>query len=512
VTVFAVVVRLGLEEMKSTNMKLIHATGCLALLASMSAFAVEGITCEVAILGGGPGGLHTAYRLAPQLGSRLCLFEKENRLGGRIYDVSRTPNGPVFGLGALRIMENQPVMFALADELGVKYAAAPFEDDLINARGTRAFDSESMRLEAYPKVKLDESALWDKIRFSPERANADKYPDFRSYVRAVLGPEEYQFMADIFRFRGDFTYPLSARGYLDFLDEDWDVCCTPSYPVGGMSEFIRRMEARVRVAGVRIYTGEPVRTIDGGNPTYRIATPGYNATASRLVIAIDAVAFKHVGGEVAAKIQAQQQFQDLIGIKVATVNQWWPKAWWKDAIPGKNTHRAWTTESCINFIEIPTAAYAADQLVTRSVYDDSLTCTAFWENLAERGGTDAVEAEIARGLEHLFPGANIPKPLKTQVQIWPAGWYWLKAGSKYTNAQIASWAIQPLAGERISMVGEAYNPQRSTWTDGAIKSSINTLNSVFGLKLEGQTAGVTPAEAFDAAPVRMMNRRATMNK
>lgn len=504
--------------MKSSILKLIHTTGWLALLASAApVFAVEGITCEVAILGGGPGGLHTAYRLAPQLGSRLCLFEKENRLGGRIYDVSRTPNGPVFGLGALRIMEGQPVMFALADELGIKYAAAPFEDDLINARGTRAFDSESMRLEAYPKVRQDESALWDKIRKSPERANIDQYPDFRSYVRAVLTAEEYQFMADIFRFRGDFTYPLSARGYLDFLDEDWDVCCTPSYPVGGMSEFIRRMEAKVRAAGVRIYMGEPVRAIEGGNPTYRIATPGYTATASRLVIAIDAAAFKYVGGEVAGKIQAQQQFQDLIGIKVATVNQWWPKAWWKNAIPGKNTRRAWTTESCVNFVEIPTADYAADQMVTRSVYDDSLACTAFWENLAERGGTAAVEAEIARGLAHLFPGADIPKPLKTQVQIWPAGWYWLKAGSKYTNAQIASWAVQPLPGERISMVGEAYNPQRSTWTDGAIKSSINTLNAVFGLKLEGQTAGVSAAETFEgptaASTVRGMSRRVTtMNK
>ncbi len=459
----------------------------LTIFSSLAAFAVEGITCEVIILGGGPAGLHTAYRLGPQLGSRLCLFEKEDRLGGRIYDVSRTPNGPVFGLGALRIMENQPVMFALADELGIKYVAAPFQDDLINARGSRAFDSESLRLEAYPKVQLDEGALWDKIRFSPERANVDKYPDFRSYVRAVLGAEEYQFMADIFRFRGDFTYPLSARGYLDFLDEDWDVCCTPSYPIGGMSEFIRQMEKRVRASGVQIFTGQPVRTIEGGNPTYRIATPGYNATASRLVIAVDAAAFKKIGGEVAVKIQAQQQFQDIIGIKVASINQWWPTAWWKDAFPGKDTHRAWTTEHCMNFIEIPTTAYAADQLVTRSVYDDTMACTEFWELTAQKGNA-AVEAEIARGLAHLFPDADIPAPLKTQVQIWPAGWYWLKAGSTFTNAQIASWAINPLPGERISLVGESYNPQRSTWTDGAIKSSINTLNSVFGMQLEGQTA------------------------
>ena len=38
--------------------------------------------CDVAIIGGGVGGLHTAFRLAPTLGSGICLFEKEAELGG----------------------------------------------------------------------------------------------------------------------------------------------------------------------------------------------------------------------------------------------------------------------------------------------------------------------------------------------------------------------------------------------------------------------------------------------
>jgi len=53
-----------------------------------------------------------------------------------------------------------------------------------------------------------------------------KYPDYRSYVRNVVGTEQYQFLTDVFRFRGDFA--AEAKGYLQFLDEDWDVCCTPN--------------------------------------------------------------------------------------------------------------------------------------------------------------------------------------------------------------------------------------------------------------------------------------------
>jgi hypothetical protein len=469
--------------------------GAAALLATASlAMAAEGgkksLTCEVVILGGGAGGLHTAFRLAPTMGGKVCLFEKEDRLGGRIYDVAKTPGGPVFGLGALRIMETQEVVFKLADELGIQYVAAGFEDDLIRARGVAANDSDSMRTQAYPKVTSSEGALYDQMRLGPQRPNVGQYPDMRSYMRASLGAENTQFVADMFRFRGDFTYPISAKGYLEFLDEDWDVCCTPSYPVGGMSEFIKRMAAQAAQRGVRIFTSEPALEIDGGpgaSGRYRITTPGYVVTASRLVIAVDAEGFKHVGGDVARKIQAQPQFQDLMGVKVASINQWWPSAWWQNVMPGKNTRRVWSTETCVNHIEIPTTPYAAAQNVTRSVYQDEKSCVDFWEETVKRG-VPAVEAEIERGLMNMFPGVAIPKPVKTEVKIWPAGWYWLKAGSPYSNMDIATWAIAPLQGEAISLVGEAYNPQRSTWSDGAFKSSINTLNSVFGLNLAGQTA------------------------
>jgi hypothetical protein len=454
------------------------------------------IACDVAILGGGAGGLHTAFRLGAKLGANVCLFEKENRLGGRIYDVAKddnNPNSPVFGLGALRIMETQDVVFGLAKELNIAYESVGFSNDKIIARGTSDTDSEMLRSKAYPLTTASEGDLYTKLLDNPERANITKYGDFRTYARTVLGGENTTFLAEVFRFRGDFTYPLSARGYMEFLDEDWNVCCTPSYPVGGMSAFIRGMEQKALASGVRIFKGEPAIEVNtgAGGARYQVLTTGYDVRANRLVIAIDADAFRKVGGNLAARIQAQPQFQDLVGVKVASINQWWPSAWWKGVVPG---NRAWSTETCTGFLEIPTAKYAADQLVTRTVYNDDLNCANFWEITAQRG-IGAVEAEIERGLKSMFPGANIPKPVKTVVKIWPAGWYWLRAGSPYSNAQIATWAVLPFPEEQVSLVGESYNPQRSTWSDGAFKSSINVLNSLYGMQLEGQTAspnGVLP--------------------
>lgn len=469
--------------MKPVLLPLVAFAGLLLACAPLA--LATSVFCDVIVVGGGAGGLHTAWRLgASGLGSSVCLVEKEARLGGRIYDVSLAPGGPVFGTGALRVMETQDVLFGLADELGLTLVQADFEDDLLNARGYFAASSDELNTVAYPLVDdaMSESALYDLLRFGPERANASAYPDFRSYVRAVAGEQGYHFLRDVFRFRGDFTYPLDAAGYLDYFDEEWDVCCTASYPVGGMSAFIGGMEAKALAAGVRIFKGEPVLSLSkrsGPRARFVVKTETRTFRGKRVVVAADPVGFQHVTGNIAEAIQAQPQFRALMPVRVATVTQWWPENWWADATD-TNVHRAWTTEHCLNFIEIPVAAYAEAQNVTRSVYTDDLHCVDFWQRTAARS-TAAVNAEIRRGLEYLFPNASIPAPLKTHVQIWPNAWYWLGSMATFTNADIADWATDPLNGEHISLVGEAYNPQRSGWSDGAYKSSLNTLSSRFNI-------------------------------
>jgi hypothetical protein len=452
--------------------------------------------CEVLIVGGGAGGLHTAFRLAPGMGDRVCLVEAEAELGGRIHDVpldATRPDSPRFGAGARRIMETQTVLFNLATELGLTLEVPPNEADLIGARGRFAFAKDDL-LPAYPKITAvpdTETALYDQLRKGSARAQANSFPDFRSYIRDVAGEEQYHFLRDVSRFRADFEYPLDARGYLDYLDEEWDVCCQPSYPVGGMSSFIRGMEARAAAAGVRIFKSEPVTAIEPDSGRYKVTTKGMTLVASKLVMAIPPVALAKITGSVSDRLQKLPQLQAIIAVPVVTVAQWWPDRWWANVVnPGatadNHVWRAWTTDHCLNFIEIPLDQYGVDQKATRSVYDDDANCVAFWSDIAKQG-IDKVEAEIQRGLEYLFNDngltakVTIPKPIKTHFQYWPAAWHWLRASAGYTNQQIFDWAVEPLAGEPVALVGEAYNPQRSGWSDAAYKSSIKLLSSKYGI-------------------------------
>lgn len=456
------------------------------------------LDCEVVVVGGGVGGLHTAFRLAPTLGDGVCLFEKEAQLGGRIKDVARDesdPESPRVGVGARRVMEGQTILFSLAEELGITLETPAPAGDLVNARGSYAFAKEDL-VGLYgltPDASGDtETALYDELRFGPERDNIDDYPDFRSYGRAAIGAESWDFLHDMSRFRADFQAPLSARGYLDYFDEEWDVCCQPQYPVGGMSRFVVGMHDAAVAAGARVYTEEPVSAIrraDGGG--YEIVTEEYVVSAQKVVIAVPPSGLDWIQGDVVDEIRAQPEYRDLYGVKVVSITQWWDSPWYQavKTPDGSPVWRAWTTEHCLTFIEIPQEPYAAAANVTRSVYNDDIACTAFWEEVAARGN-DAVEAEVKRGLEHLFANngltepVSIPDPVKTHVQIWPAGWYWLRAGATVTNAEVYAWAVDPL-GEDVSLVGEAYHPQRSGWSDAAYKSSIHLLNTKYGMDLPG---------------------------
>lgn len=449
------------------------------------------IDCTVAVVGGGVSGLYTAYQLSkqPWLNPKnICLFEKDSRLGGRVFDVAMDGSRPelVFGLGALRVLEGQEQIFALAEELGISLVPMPYQSDLINTRGIFSFSSDEINLKAYPSLgksfinssgRGTEDALWSWL--FENRSQANKYAELRSFARDVLSPEGFLFLHDVSRFRADFLRPINVEAFFRYYQEEDRQGVIPWYPVGGMSQFVVKMAEISRDKGVHIFINEPVFSVEKVERTYEIQTDYHIARANFVVFALDPIGFSHVNGSVAEAIKAQKQFRDIMPIEVVSINQKWPVSWWQESgYDGKIINRAWTTESCLNFLEIPLHDYGAQQLVTRTVYSDDPGCNEFWKETMEKKGMKAVEEEIMRGLHHLFPKASIPSPTNTLFQLWPAGWYWIRGSSDYSVDDIASWAVRPLDGENIALVGDAYFIKRSGWIDGAVRSAQNFLKTV----------------------------------
>lgn len=459
------------------------------------------VECEIGIIGGGPAGLYTAYRLAPKYKSQICLFEKENELGGRMRDeIGNLDSKKIWvGTGARRVNEVQKMVLNLGKELGVKFQTPEPRSQLILHKDHSGFSPDDFvgdypgligPLDKDPKTTREDEIYELLLK---ERAKAKDYPELRSYIRAVAGEAALGFLRGASRFHADFDYEISTSNYLDYINEEYKTSSVNHYPVGGMSAFIRKMETAVTGKGVRIFKGEPLLEFESAqNRGYQLQTSKRTALVQHLIIAVPPVGFNYIKGSLAEEIRKKPEYQAIMPIRIVVINQWWDKEWWKNARDPKGkgngayTWRAWSTEQCVNHVEIPQEAYAKAGKVTRSVYTDDPECVKYWEKLYNEGQNAAVEREVVSGLSRLFnspgtkPTIEVPKPLQTSMHLWPGGWYFVHAGAKVSNAEIAKWSIEPISGRKdLMLVGESYWLNRPGWSEGAYFSVHELLKARF---------------------------------
>jgi monoamine oxidase len=482
----------------------------------------QAIRCDVAIVGGGMAGVHSAYRLGEAKAGKVCLFEASSRLGGRVYDRALKEGGATIGVGARRFIANQPVLVDLAKNLSITWDAVPKPHTLVVARGAnnwdarrQEFSNDLLARRAFPKLAAAydttsepddvENALLARIRGLP---GDDDGRSLRAWTLERIGPDGLEFMEATWGFRGDFQYPLSARAYLDWLTADYALETTKLYPVGGMSQFVERMAGQARADGVEVFLSEPVLRVDSEDGAFRLETPQHTVRAQRVILAVNPTALPAIAGDVVAEIVSNPHFQALRAVKVVTITQLWPEPWWESPAYGSvagGAREIYSDTGCITRLEIPSDSAAVGQYVTRTVYSDDMRCVTYWSQLAAISEA-AVDAHVVAGLRALLPGVAIPTPTRTVVQVWNDGWYWLGEGASVTNADVAEWALQPVPGKAVSLAGDGYCPQRSSWSDGALKSSLRTLNANFGMNLPIQGAEVAEDQC-DWRPARVATPR-----
>jgi hypothetical protein len=106
-------------------------------------------------------------------------------------------------------------------------------------------------------------------------------------------------------------------------------------------------------------------------------------------------------------------------------------------------------------------------------------------------GEKALNDALTKSLRILFPAvfdatANEPKITKTDVNVHDEAWFYLKTGATangVTNKSVFDWSVNPVAGKKIYLVGDAWYPLGSGWSNAAYISSIRVLNTHFGTSL-----------------------------
>jgi hypothetical protein len=517
-------------------------TGGGASSSSSSGMMPAVVECEIAIVGGGPGGVHMAYKLTnPPAGttvtglsapSGVCLIEKNDRLGGRIRDVSFGPNpDDVTATGAFRMYDNQ-YTFALAGELGVT-TVAPY--DFSNLRGLQDpggnagqyFGYSGDAFKSLYGQTLNDDDMWVELLCGAQvPKDASGHPNYAAvtggigskstvdYANDVLGAQGAKFFFDQNRFRADFTADVDAVGYMEYAAIDWYGSGSTVYPIPGHSALIAKMEEAIKSKGGQIFLSDPVSMTARARDGFTIEAMAHTFHAKQVVVAVPPGALGKIGGDVVASITAAKEFNSVTSAKSMQVTHQWDKNWWKGDLRYPDLSkvvggdlpqgappilRADTTikqadGSCINSIEFPPTAHHDGLMVTRSVYSDDRTCVD--HNLTVYGdggsaGTQALNDDILKSLRALFPAifdgsAGEPKIVKTDVNVHDEAWFYLKKGATaagVTNKSVFDWSVNPVSGKKVYLVGDAWYPLGSGWSNAAYVSSIRVLNEHFGLSL-----------------------------
>lgn len=549
----------------------------LAILPTL-AFSAVLPDCEVAIIGGGPGGLHTAYQLTKPgnpsgiAANRICLFEKKPHLGGRIEDIdfsnptdinpSPTDNN-VVGTGAYRFQQNH-YTYDLMKQFKVDFKESfdstaslglaphpPYTNGNLFGYGASDF------FKPYDATLTDDD-VWNKLlcgaQTKPDTKGCPRYATLMSskyrdstslsYLNSLISPTDAALFTDMFRFHADF-YPLNLDprnsfydtvAYLEYNARDWNTGPT-LYAIPGFSALVNKLAQSITGHGGRIYPNQTVTFIDRFNInssnehfilTMQNGDVQNTVRAKRVIIATTHGAIKdmasHIGGgNVIGTITDALEYKMVAPVSAVTITNKWAGKWWERRVkpdsaleypvppapelaagepPILRTNTTIRSDDgyCLNSLEFPYTTHQNDLRITRTVYVDIPPCVHKWLKLWNNGANIAgTNAQIRNVLRKLYPNVfdrsgtepklfgTTPSLNNTHLTYHPEGWYYLKKGAfkrGITNQKVLGWSLSPIPGAKLYLVGDAWNNEFSSWSNGAYLSSIAVLNQHFHFNIK----------------------------
>jgi hypothetical protein len=596
------------------TMRIMYLASLCVAIAMPAAAHAESTTCDVAIVGGGPGGVHTAYKLTTQhlAHGTVCLFEKRDHLGGRVgdnYDVGFSGTSWVndgvtvlgsgqTGTGGYR-MYNTHYTWTLGHELaalgkpGQLTFVAQDNFNTLTAVANRGYDKryalpiyftydnggDAPAMQPLYGSPVGGNDWWTTLLCGPQiPTDTSHHPVYRQMSIPGLGnlsTHEYlewvaanvvaphqgaaaaQFLLDTYRFRGDFESPIDAISYLEFSAKDF-AGGPVFYPVPSFQPYFDIMQEQIARNGGQVFLSEKVLTVNRSREGYVLTTANHRrVVAHTVILAVPQNALmsqdpysagRGLHGDVIEDIVRQPEFAAVQDTNAVTVTHqfgdgktpnsgWWhrdiryPDGPWRLGpqlgqqdlplrrttndvlIPGERLpgchHPSCDFSSTLffnNTNELPLTPYHDFINISRSVYNDERNAVERWialyeagDALAPGGGVAAINRQILKSLRLMYPtvfnGYDEPQILATQLTIHRPAWYNLRKGAfgqGVTNDSLAAWALSPLTGERVYLVGDTWRTDTEGWSDAAYKSSIAVLNQFFGAHIDPQD--VTPIQ------------------
>jgi monoamine oxidase len=444
------------------------------------------------IVGGGIGGLYTAYKLnkcSPE--KKILIIEKSGTLGGRVYTYHDSYMDVEAGAG--RFSDKHHLLLELIRELklsnkmmehtgGVVFAPSDYTNSIQpslmeNPLGREAFEKTGFVTPIYNRMldiylgeqNMPSSGLITKVVLASQLESRETLQkmSFVEYASKVLSKEEIEYIKQTFGYYSELVI-MNSYDAIQLMNS-----LGPSNTFyglrGGISQIIERMEQSIRKnPNHKILKNHEVKKItplfgEMGGTGFQIdvfdkATSYYG---KKCVCALPK--------QVLEKLKVFQPIKKMLekiecGSLCRIYSQFDKgkngKVWFHD-LPKL------TTDNELRMV-IPIDTKQGSIMIS---YTDN-KYAEFWRTLYEKKGVREVNRQLKEKMRASL-GIEIPMPKHTKVFYWKCGvGYW---GIGADSHEISNRMTKPFPDIDLFVCGEHYSEKNQQWMEGALETSSRVL-------------------------------------
>lgn len=404
------------------------------------------------IIGGGISGLYCVdllidkYNVNPH---NICIIEKNDRWGGRIYTKYNSDYNITYEAGATRFPDNHYLTINLIK----KYNLTSKIHKINNINNLRFEMSKKMYDIDYQEIQ----ALFDYLCVLSKNINENKSElmtkTLSQYCIEIFGIEQTDFLINSFSYSDDF-YVQNAFDGLKSINEDFNNKSQYSVIKGGFSQLINNMINRFISLGVSIILGK--KCVDWKHDeNFNIIISDLNNNnetlySKKLILALDQWSLLQL-----------PQLNDIHYLlnsvkstsltKIYALFENYPVSWFE------GINKTSTNLPIRMFIPVSYSKGLCILSYTDGYFSDE------WQKLSIQRD---LKDELMNNIRKLFYEKEIPEPLFIDKIYWTNGAHlWpINVDSKYIRSKI----IRPYIDKNLYICGEAFSNHHG-WIQGALE-------------------------------------------
>jgi monoamine oxidase len=461
---------------------------------------------DVAIVGAGVAGTYLGYRLIRARPDwRIAIFERSDRIGGRLWSVNVGGLAHPIELGGMRYMSGHPLVQSIVEELGIEARAfdpadqpertvlrgvvGRSTDDPDGGRGYDLPAGEAGRsasdllggafLEIVPQARELNEAGWRRLRASAmfgDRPLTDWSID--EAVATILSPEGHRFATDAFGYDSGIR-PHNAGDAIQYLMGTGHPTGRARVPVDGMDRIPRELAVRFEGLGGTVRLGHDVRRVEVGEGSAALSfADGSGIRARRLVLTLPIPALEALAdaSPVTNGSTWRLIYRSIEGFPATKLYCWYDGPWWRegaDPPTGLRTTTDLPPRKIFYFDESPDRPAAILAAYTDGRETEPIVALADGQS----GGAPAPGAlltALRNWLAAAHPDAKVPQlPAGSAFQHWGAdprecAWHYWRSGAN--SDEILDLVPQPDPSLPIHLCGEVFS-RRGAWVEGALETA-----------------------------------------